>query len=194
MFEQQLNQGPSWAKSAAFFVALALILLLSPMQWTTSEGVPITMQSLLVVLIPAILGWKAGTAVVLIYLIAGGFGAPVFAYGTSGWNRFTGSTGGFLLAFPLAAMLSGWAMEMRTRSTMIVATVILFASQLLILALGLLWQRSIVPIEETVYTTLIRLGPGLLVKTAFGSLVLVLLSRAAAALTKLHKQSNNVTE
>jgi biotin transport system substrate-specific component len=167
------------------------LLVLSPLMWTTSEGVPITLQSLLVVLIPAILGWKSGTAAVIIYLIAGGFGAPVFAYGTFGWERFTGSTGGFLLAFPLAAMLSGWAMEMRTRSTMIVATLILFASQLLILALGLLWQRAIVPIEETVYDTLLRLGPGLLVKTAFGSLTLVLLSRAAASLAKIKHRNNH---
>ena len=111
MFEKQLNATALWAKTAAFFAALALLMALSPMQWTSGEGIPITLQSLLVVLLPAILGWKSGTLAVVIYLIAGGFGAPVFAYGTFGWERFTGSTGGFLLAFPLAAMLSGWAME-----------------------------------------------------------------------------------
>jgi biotin transport system substrate-specific component len=185
MFERQIKAGPAWASIAAFFVALALLMIFSPMKWTTTEGVPITLQSLLVVLIPAILGWKWGTAAVLIYLLAGGIGAPVFAYGTSGWDRFTGSTAGFLLAFPLAAMLSGWAMEMRTRSKMIIAVLILFSGQLLILALGLLWQRAIIPIEETVEATLIRLGPGLLIKTALGSLVLVILSRVVAALTKV---------
>jgi biotin transporter BioY len=82
-------------------------------------------------------------------------------------------------------MLSGWAMEMRTRSKMIIAVLILFSGQLLILALGLLWQRAIIPIEETVEATLIRLGPGLLIKTALGSLVLVILSRVVAALTKV---------
>tara|TARA_Y100000385_G_scaffold285389_1_gene345214 strand:- start:1139 stop:1717 length:579 start_codon:yes stop_codon:yes gene_type:complete len=192
MFEQQLNRGPAWIQTAAFFAALAGMMVFSPMQWTTSEGVPITLQSLLVILVPAILGWKSGTAVVLVYLLAGGLGAPVFAYGTSGWERFTGSTGGFLLAFPLAAILSGWAMQLRTKSMLIVATFILFAGQLLILALGLLWQRAIVPIEETVYETLIRLGPGLLVKTALGSIVLVLLSRATAALTR--NKSNSLPQ
>lgn len=192
MFEQQLNRAPAWMRTAAFFAALAGIMVLSPLQWTTSEGVPITLQSLLVILVPAILGWKAGTAVVLVYLLAGGLGAPVFAYGTSGWERFTGSTGGFLLAFPLAAILSGWAMQLRTKSMLIVATFILFAGQLLILALGLLWQRAIVPIEETVYDTLIRLGPGLLVKTALGAIVLVLMSRAIAALTR--NKSNSLPQ
>lgn len=191
MFEKQLKSGPAWASAAAFCVALALLMVFSPLKWTTTEGVPITLQSLLVVLVPAILGWKWGTAAVLLYLIAGGFGAPVFAYSTSGWERFTGSTGGFLLAFPLAAMLSGWAMEMRTQSKMIIAVLILFSGQLLILGLGLLWQRAIVPIEETVYSTLIRLGPGLLIKTALGGLMLVILSRAAAALTKISPSSKD---
>ena len=105
MFEKQLNATAPWAKTAAFFAALALLMVLSPMQWTSGEEIPITLQSLLVVLLPAILGWKSGTLAVVIYLIAGGFGAPVFAYGTFGWERFTGSTGGFLLAFPLASLL-----------------------------------------------------------------------------------------
>ena len=191
MFEKQLNTAAPWAKTAAFFAALALLLVLSPMQWTSGEGIPITLQSLLVVLFPAILGWKSGTLAVVTYLIAGGFGAPVFAYGTFGWERFTGSTGGFLLAFPLAAMLSGWAMEMRTRSTMLIPTLILFAGQLLILAMGLLWQRAIVPIEESVLDTLVRLGPGLLIKTALGSLVLVLLSRLTAFF--INRSQENLT-
>jgi biotin transport system substrate-specific component len=192
MFEKQLKSGPAWASIGAFFVAIAFMMIFSPMKWSTTEGVPITLQSLLVVLIPAILGWKWGTAAVLVYLVAGGLGAPIFAYGTSGWERFTGSTGGFLLAFPLAAMLSGWSMEMRTQSKMIIAVLILFASQLLILALGLLWQRAIVPIEETVYATLLRLGPGLLIKTALGSLTLVILARVVAALNKIRSTTHDV--
>ena len=192
MFEKQLKAGPAWASIGAFFVAIAFMMIFSPMKWSTTEGVPITLQSLLVVFIPAILGWKWGTAAVLVYLVAGGLGAPIFAYGTSGWERFTGSTGGFLLAFPLAAMLSGWAMEMRTQSKMIIAVLILFAGQLLILALGLLWQRAIVPIEETVYATLLRLGPGLLIKTALGSLTLVILARVVAALNKIRSTTHDV--
>ena len=47
MFEKQLKAGPSWASTAAFFAALASLLVLSPLMWTTSEGVPITLQSLL---------------------------------------------------------------------------------------------------------------------------------------------------
>ena len=91
-------------------------------------------------------------------------------------------------------MLSGWAMEMRMRSTMLIPTLILFAGQLLILAMGLLWQRAIVPIEESVLDTLLRLGPGLLIKTALGSLVLVLLSRATAFFLHRKQQQHAAPE
>ena len=59
----------------------------------------------------------------------------------------------------------------------LMGTLCILAGQVLILALGLLWQRSIVPIAEPVWETLARLGPGLLMKTAFGGLVVVTLSR-----------------
>jgi len=58
--------------------------------------------------------------------------------------------------------------------------------------LGLLWQRAIVPIEETVYATLLRLGPGLLIKTALGSLTLVILARVVAALNKIRSTTHDV--
>ena len=40
-----------------------------------------------------LLGWRVGVAAVVAYLIIGGLGAPVFSYGTYGWDRFTGSSG-----------------------------------------------------------------------------------------------------
>jgi biotin transporter BioY len=77
---------------------------------------------------------------------------------------------------------------------MLIPTLILFAGQLLILAMGLLWQRAIVPIEESVVETLLRLGPGLLIKTALGSLVLVLLSRLTAFFTSRTQQNHTAPE
>lgn len=178
MWANSLDEGPFWKSSLAFMLGLAALMLLSPIQWTTGEGIPITIQSLLVVLIPTLIGWKRGTLAVILYLIAGGLGAPVFAYGTYGWARFTGSTGGFLMAFPLAAMLSGWSMEQRVgpRSSLIAIFILLFG-QMLILALGLLWQRSIIPIEESAFDSIRRLLPGLMMKTAMGGLFIAIVQR-----------------
>jgi len=44
----------------------------------------------------------------VLYLVAGAYGAPVFAFGGSGLARLVGPTGGYLLAFPVAAFLTGW--------------------------------------------------------------------------------------
>jgi biotin transport system substrate-specific component len=178
MFEHLiLDRAKPWAITLCLILGLGILFSLSPMQLSTADGIPITLQSLLVVLVPILLGWKLGLTVVILYLVAGGLGLPVFAYGTSGWERFTGSTGGFLLAFPLAAVLVGWAAERIQNQRALMGTLCILAGQVLILALGLLWQRSIVPIAEPVWETLARLGPGLRMKTAFGGLVVVTLSR-----------------
>ena len=44
---------------------------------------------------------------VVIYLVAGGLGAPVFAEGESGWQHFAGATAGYLFAFPLVSAMVG---------------------------------------------------------------------------------------
>lgn len=71
--------------------------------------VPLTLQSYFVLLAGFVLGpWRGALACVL-YLLAGLVGLPVFAGGTSGWERLLGPTGGFLWSFPLAAAVAGWA-------------------------------------------------------------------------------------
>ncbi|HUF27318.1 MAG TPA: biotin transporter BioY [Gemmatimonadaceae bacterium] len=71
--------------------------------------VPITLQPLLVVLAGFWLGPVAGAASMALYLAAGAAGAPVFApLGPSGAARLLSPTGGYLLAYPVAAFASGW--------------------------------------------------------------------------------------
>jgi biotin transport system substrate-specific component len=70
--------------------------------------VPITLQPLVVVLAGMWLGPVAGVASMLLYLAAGAVGLPVFSpYGAPGIARFLGPTGGYLLAYPLAAFVAG---------------------------------------------------------------------------------------
>lgn len=89
---------------AAAASATAPVDLVHPL----APGVPITLQTLWVYLAGIVLGpvWAAvsfGT-----YLLAGLVGLPVFAGGNSGLGVFLGPTGGFLLAFPLAAATVGF--------------------------------------------------------------------------------------
>lgn len=72
--------------------------------------VPFTLQTFAVFLAVAVLGGKRGTLAVLIYLLLGIVGVPVFAEFTSGMGIILGSTGGYIVGFVFSALVM-WAME-----------------------------------------------------------------------------------
>lgn len=78
--------------------------------------VPMTMQTLVALLLGMALGPRLGAATVLLYLAEGAAGLPVFA-GTPakglGLAYMLGPTGGYLAGFALAAGLAGWVVEKR---------------------------------------------------------------------------------
>ena len=186
MLATLIHDQAAWVKWLVFLLAIGLLVTLSPITpFTTEDGIPITLQSLLVVFLPILLGWRVGVPAVVAYLIIGGLGAPVFSYGTYGWDRFTGSSGGFLLAFPIAGLLAGYAMEQfENTKSVLIGALLLFAGQFIILGLGLFWYRAIIPVEESMLASVERLLPGLFIKTAFGGLALVLIQRLVAAALK----------
>jgi len=70
--------------------------------------VPVTMQTLVVLLVGAVLGPRAGAAAVLAWLALSFAGAPVLAGGKAGIAAFTGPTAGYLISFPLVAFAAGF--------------------------------------------------------------------------------------
>ena len=66
-----------------------------------------TLQPLAVLAVGGLLGARAGGAALILYLALGLLGLPVFAGGASGVARLIGPTGGYLLAFPVAAAATG---------------------------------------------------------------------------------------
>lgn len=75
-----------------------------PLPWTP---VPMSLQPLFVILAGAVLGARAGAGSMALYLAVGAGGAPVFALGGAGIPWLLGPTGGYLLAMPAAAFLTG---------------------------------------------------------------------------------------
>jgi biotin transport system substrate-specific component len=69
--------------------------------------VPMTLQPLAVLAVGGLLGAAGGAAALTAYLALGMLGLPVFAAGSSGIVHLLGPTGGYLLAFPAAAALTG---------------------------------------------------------------------------------------
>jgi biotin transport system substrate-specific component len=69
--------------------------------------VPMTLQPLAVLAVGGLLGPGAGASALVLYIALGALGLPVFAGGGSGVLRLVGPTGGYLLAFPVAAGVTG---------------------------------------------------------------------------------------
>jgi biotin transport system substrate-specific component len=69
--------------------------------------VPMTLQPLAVLVVGGLLGALPGAAALVLYLALGILGLPVFAGGGAGIVHLLGPTGGYLLAFPLAAAVAG---------------------------------------------------------------------------------------
>jgi biotin transport system substrate-specific component len=97
-------------KSVALVVAFSLFIALSaqvviPLPFTP---VPITLQTFAVLLTGALLGSRLGALAVVAYLVEGASGLPFFRGGNGGWLYLALSpTAGYLLAYPLAAFLTG---------------------------------------------------------------------------------------
>jgi biotin transport system substrate-specific component len=71
--------------------------------------VPMTLQPLAVLVVGGVLGARLGAAALVLYLALGALGFPVFTpVGLPGAARLLGPTGGYLLAYPVAAALVGW--------------------------------------------------------------------------------------
>jgi biotin transport system substrate-specific component len=108
------NRVVHWAEQAAIVISASLFVALCarvtlPLPFTP---VPLTLQNFGVLLVGLTLGSRRGFAALALYLIEGAAGMPVFnPTGPGGVAQLLGATGGFLLAYPFVAGLSGWVME-----------------------------------------------------------------------------------
>lgn len=79
--------------------------------WISIPGqIPFTLQTMGVFLAVGLLGGKRGTLAVLVYVLMGAVGLPVFSGFTGGIGRLLGATGGYIIGF-LASALLMWALE-----------------------------------------------------------------------------------
>ena len=94
----------------ALFAALIAVLGLIP-KITLAFGVPITAQSLGVMLCGTVLGARRGALAVGLFLLLVALGLPLLAGGRGGLGVFASPTVGFLVGFPVAAFVTGWITE-----------------------------------------------------------------------------------
>jgi biotin transporter BioY len=96
-----------WTRSVSLAVAFSLLTALAAQIVIPVGPVPITAQTFAVLLTGALLGSRLGTMAMIFYLIEGAAGLPFFYGGHGGLGHLFGPTGGYLVAFPAAAFITG---------------------------------------------------------------------------------------
>lgn len=171
------------ARAIAIAVAGSLLLALSAKVQVPFWPVPMTMQTLVVLVLAASLGAKLGTATVLLYLAEGAIGLPVFA-GTPekgiGLAYMMGPTGGYLAGFVVAAALVGWLAERGWDRSIGWLLLAMAAGHLVIFALGYTWLATLVGPEKAWLLGVAPFYAATLFKTALGALALPVAWRTLA--------------
>lgn len=171
----------------ALFAAIIAALGLIPAIPLPFLPVPITAQTLGVMLAGAILGSRRGGAAVLIFLLLVAIGLPLLPGGRGGFGVFFGPTAGFLLGWPLGAFVIGLLMErFRERVNLFTATLFNLAGGVAVIyAGGIAWLAFVagVPFMGAL-TGSAAFIPGDLIKAVVAASVALTVHRAYPGLVR----------
>ena len=118
-------------------VALGAFIVAAAAQFVVPvplSPVPMTLQPLAVLVVGGLFGAAEGLSALVLYLILGALGLPVFAGGGAGPLHLIGPTGGYLLAFPVAAAVTGALIGRSPRS--IVRVLLACAAGMVLIHIG----------------------------------------------------------
>ncbi len=131
-------QGAALRLSLQLTLGVVLMALLAQLRVTIGP-VPITGQTLGVLLIGAAYGPRLGGLTLLAYLLVGGLGFGVFSGGGSGWAYLSGATAGYLVSYPLVAAFVGWLSQRGLTHTFAGTALVMVLGNVLIYLPGLAW-------------------------------------------------------
>lgn len=109
--------------------------------------VPVTSQTLVMLLAGAVLGSRLGVLSVLTYIIEGVVGLPFFAKGGAGLTYLRGATGGYLLGFVVAAFVIGLLVEGGLGRTFRTAVLAMVIGNMVLYCFGVPWLKSVLNIS-----------------------------------------------
>jgi len=164
-------------------VFAAILCVLAP--WTIPAGpVPLSLATFAVYLTAAVLGWKWGTAAVLVYLLLGAAGAPVFSGLEGGLQKLAGVTGGYLVGYIPCALLTGlFADRFRGRAAVPLTALGMLLGTAVLYAVGTAWFQFSTGngLAASLALCVLPFLPGDAVKVAAAAALAVPLRRAVAA-------------
>lgn len=179
----------------AVFAALIAVLGLPGSFSLFGNSVPITLQTLGVLLTGAILGAWRGALTVVLFLALVAAGLPLLAGGRGGLGVFAGPSVGYLLGFVLAALAVGWIVERGGRRPgphWVLAACLLGSAIILLVGVPVQSVVTGVPLGETITLSLVFL-PGDALKSVAAAAVVVGVQRAypdAAPATRRERLSS----
>ncbi len=124
------------------YVAIFAVLIAICSWISIPTTVPFTLQTMGVFLSVAILGGRRGTLSVLVYILLGAIGLPVFAGFTGGVGILLGNTGGYIVGFLFSA-LAMWGIEHLFGSSTIVELVSMVVGLLICYVIGTIWFMAV---------------------------------------------------
>ncbi|PSL46866.1 biotin transport system substrate-specific component [Salsuginibacillus halophilus] len=182
---------------AALFAALVAVLGLMPPIPTPITPVPITAQTLGVMLAGGFLGMKLGGISMGLFVLLVAAGAPLLAGGRGGLGVIASPTGGFFLSWPIIAMFIGWAVERMWNSltTLKLFFINVVIGMLLIYLIGATYQSWItgVPLTVTLLgTTSFLIGDSL--KAAAAAILIMQVKSLSPINERKHEPKNQTAE
>jgi len=160
-------------------VGTALLTLSAKVQ-VPLPYVPMTLQTLVVLIIGTSYGWRLGGATVGLYLLQGAMGIPVFAGPTAGIGYMMGPTGGFLFGFLAAAIVMGLMAERGWDRSLLRVIVMMSLGHALVFVFGLAQLSLVMPFAKAWTVGAAPFVAATVVKTALA----VALMQAAWSVTR----------
>jgi biotin transport system substrate-specific component len=141
--------------------------------------VPMTLQTLAVLIIGAAYGWRLGAVTVMVYLAAGAIGLPVFAGPLGGLAPLMGPTAGYLIGFVAAAFTAGWLSERGWDRSMLLLFVAMGTGHLIILGCGFAWLAFGIKLglEKAWLVGIAPFVPASVIKSALGAALIPAIRR-----------------
>ncbi len=163
-----------WTRSVGLVFTFSLLTALTAQLVIPIGPVPITGQTFAVLLTGALLGSRLGAMAMIAYLVEGASGLPFFYGGTGGILHLLGPTGGYLVAFPAAAFITGAFAEHGWDKRFLTAIAAMTIGSVLIILSGWAWFALSTHTSATVafVNSVAKFIPGEIVKVLLAAAAL----------------------
>jgi biotin transport system substrate-specific component len=163
-----------WTRSVGLVFSFSLLMALSAQILIPIGPVPITGQTFVVLLTGALLGSRLGAMAMIVYLMEGASGLPFFSGGHGGLGHLLGPTGGYLVAFPAAAFITGAFAEHDWGRRFLTAVAAMAIGSVVIMLSGWTWFALVTntPLTVAFQLTVLKFIPGDIIKIVLAAAVL----------------------